>query len=68
MAKEEAKDYSIKDPEKPKSVAKSWDKYRLPSCTHSVSQEMALVIGAVDVMVVDYQCIMPSMAGVAECT
>jgi len=32
-----------------------------------VSQEMALVTGAVDAMVVDYQCIMPSVASVAEC-
>ncbi len=43
-------------------------RHGIPSCTHSVSQEMALVTGAVDAMVVDYQCIMPSMAGVAECT
>ncbi len=42
-------------------------RHGIPSCTHSVSQEMALVTGAVDAMVVDYQCIMPSMAGVAEC-
>ena len=42
-------------------------RHGIPSCTHSVSQEMALVTGAVDAMIVDYQCIMPSMAGVAEC-
>ncbi len=42
-------------------------RHGIPSCTHSVSQEMALVTGAVDAMVVDYQCIMPSMSGVAEC-
>ena len=42
-------------------------RHGIPSCTHSVSQEMALVTGAVDAMVVDYQCIMPSVANVAEC-
>lgn len=42
-------------------------RHGIPSCTHSVSQEMALVTGAVDAMVVDYQCIMPSVVGVAEC-
>ncbi len=42
-------------------------RHGVPSCTHSVSQEMALVTGAVDAMVVDYQCIMPSMGTVAEC-
>ncbi len=43
-------------------------RHGIPSCTHSVSQEMALVTGALDAMVVDYQCIMPSVATVAECT
>ncbi len=42
-------------------------RHGIPSCTHSVSQEMALVTGAVDAMVVDYQCIMPSVVNVAEC-
>ena len=42
-------------------------RHGIPSCTHSVSQEMALVSGAVDAMIVDYQCIMPSMATIAEC-
>ncbi len=42
-------------------------RHGIPSCTHSVSQEMALVTGALDAMVVDYQCIMPSVASVAEC-
>jgi len=42
-------------------------RHGIPSCTHSVSQEMALITGALDAMVVDYQCIMPSMASVAEC-
>ncbi|MFH0781431.1 MAG: anaerobic carbon-monoxide dehydrogenase catalytic subunit [Pseudomonadota bacterium] len=42
-------------------------RHGIPACTHSVSQEMALVTGAVDAMVVDYQCIMPSVVNVAEC-
>lgn len=42
-------------------------RHGIPSCTHSVSSEMALITGAVDAMVVDYQCIMPSLATVAEC-
>jgi carbon-monoxide dehydrogenase catalytic subunit len=42
-------------------------RHSIPACTHSVSQEMALVTGALDAMVVDYQCIMPSVAQVAEC-
>jgi carbon-monoxide dehydrogenase catalytic subunit len=43
------------------------ERHGIPSCTHSVSQEMALLTGAVDAMVVDYQCIMPSLVTVAEC-
>ncbi|MFZ5765039.1 MAG: anaerobic carbon-monoxide dehydrogenase catalytic subunit [Thermodesulfobacteriota bacterium] len=43
-------------------------RHGVPSCTHSVSQEMALVTGALDAVVVDYQCIMPALATVAECT
>lgn len=42
-------------------------RHGIPSVTHSVSQEMAIVTGALDAMVVDYQCIMPSLASVAEC-
>ncbi len=42
-------------------------RHAIPSCTHSVSQEMALVTGALDAMVVDYQCIMPSVAQIADC-
>ena len=42
-------------------------RHGIPSCTHSVSQEMAILTGALDTMVVDYQCIMPSVAGIAEC-
>jgi carbon-monoxide dehydrogenase catalytic subunit len=43
-------------------------RHGIPSCTHSVSQEMAIMTGALDAMVVDYQCIMPSVVNVAECT
>ncbi len=42
-------------------------RHGIPACTHSVSQEMAILTGALDAMVVDYQCIMPSVATVAEC-
>ena len=42
-------------------------RHGIPSCTHSISQEMALLTGAVDAMIVDYQCIMPSVASIAEC-
>ena len=42
-------------------------RHGIPACTHSVSQEMAIMTGAVDAMVVDYQCIMPSVVNVAEC-
>ncbi|MBE3588898.1 MAG: anaerobic carbon-monoxide dehydrogenase catalytic subunit, partial [Thermoanaerobacteraceae bacterium] len=36
--------------------------------THSISQELPVLTGALDAMVVDYQCVYPSLAGVAECT
>ena len=42
-------------------------RHGVPACTHSVSQEMALMTGAVDAVVADYQCIMPSLPQVAEC-
>lgn len=42
-------------------------RHGIPPCTHSVSQEMAMLTGALDAMVVDYQCVMPSVATVAEC-
>lgn len=34
--------------------------------TSSVSQELAIITGALDAMVVDYQCVMPSLTKVAE--
>jgi len=42
-------------------------RHGIPSATHSVSQELAMLTGAVDAMVVDYQCIMPSLGTLAEC-
>jgi len=42
-------------------------RHGIPPITHSVSQEMAILTGALDAMVVDYQCVMPSLANVAEC-
>ncbi|ERM92236.1 carbon monoxide dehydrogenase [Caldanaerobacter subterraneus subsp. yonseiensis KB-1] len=42
-------------------------RHGIPSCTHSLSQEMALITGALDAVVMDYQCIYPSLATVAEC-
>jgi carbon-monoxide dehydrogenase catalytic subunit len=42
-------------------------RHGIPACTHSVSQETAIITGALDAMVVDYQCIMPALVNVAEC-
>jgi carbon-monoxide dehydrogenase catalytic subunit len=42
-------------------------RHGIPACTHSVSQEMAIMTGALDAIIVDYQCIMPSLVTVAEC-
>lgn len=42
-------------------------RHGIPSATHSVSQELAIITGALDAMVVDYQCVMPSLATLAEC-
>jgi carbon-monoxide dehydrogenase catalytic subunit len=42
-------------------------RHGIPSATHSVSQELAIMTGALDAMVVDYQCLMPSLSTVAEC-
>lgn len=42
-------------------------RHGVPLATSSVSQEVAIMTGALDAMVVDYQCIMPSVATVAEC-
>ncbi len=42
-------------------------RHGIPSLTHSISQELPLLTGALDAMVVDYQCVYPSLAGIAEC-
>ncbi len=42
-------------------------RHKIPMATSSVSQEMAILTGAVDAMVVDYQCIMPALSSVSEC-
>jgi carbon-monoxide dehydrogenase catalytic subunit len=42
-------------------------RHGIPSATHSVSQEIPLLTGALEAMVVDYQCIMPSLGALAEC-
>jgi len=39
----------------------------IPVATNFLAQELAITTGAVDVMVVDVQCIMPSLASVAAC-
>ncbi len=39
----------------------------IPLATNSASQEIAVLTGALDAMVVDVQCIMPSLADVCEC-
>lgn len=42
-------------------------RHGIPSATHSISQEAVILTGAIDAMVVDYQCIMPSLGSLAEC-
>ncbi|GAW92303.1 carbon-monoxide dehydrogenase, catalytic subunit [Calderihabitans maritimus] len=39
----------------------------VPPATNFLGQELALATGAVDLMVVDAQCIMPSLINVAQC-
>jgi carbon-monoxide dehydrogenase catalytic subunit len=39
----------------------------IPPATHSVSQEAIILTGAVDGMVVDYQCIMPALGELSNC-
>lgn len=39
----------------------------VPIATNFSSQELAIMTGAVDVMVVDVQCIMPSIRNISEC-
>jgi carbon-monoxide dehydrogenase catalytic subunit len=42
-------------------------RHGVPLATSSVSQETVILTGALDAMVVDYQCIMPALTSVAEC-
>ena len=42
-------------------------RHGIPLATNSVSQELAIITGALDGIIVDYQCIMPALANVAEC-
>jgi len=42
-------------------------RHKIPMATSSVSQETVILTGALDAMVVDYQCIMPSLSGISEC-
>lgn len=42
-------------------------RHGVPLATSSVSQETAIITGVLDGMVVDYQCIMPALANLAEC-
>jgi len=42
-------------------------RHGIPIAGNFLQQEMAIVTGAVDAMVVDFQCIMPSLPTVAEC-
>lgn len=41
-------------------------RHGIPQLTNALSQELAILTGALDAAVVDYQCIMPSLPGVAE--
>ncbi|MFU8771797.1 MAG: anaerobic carbon-monoxide dehydrogenase catalytic subunit [Anaerolineales bacterium] len=41
-------------------------RHGIPTATNSLSQELAIVTGALDAAVVDYQCIMPSLPEVAK--
>ncbi|UMZ73585.1 anaerobic carbon-monoxide dehydrogenase catalytic subunit [Natranaerofaba carboxydovora] len=42
-------------------------RHGIPSATHSVSQEMAIVTGALEAVVTDYQCVLPSLTKIADC-
>jgi carbon-monoxide dehydrogenase catalytic subunit len=41
-------------------------RHGIPTATNSLSQELAILTGALDAAVVDYQCIMPSLPSVAR--
>ncbi|AJA49501.1 carbon monoxide dehydrogenase 1 [Clostridium pasteurianum DSM 525 = ATCC 6013] len=42
-------------------------RHGIPTAGNFLQQELAIVTGALDAMVVDYQCIMPSLVDVADC-
>ncbi|MBN2208781.1 MAG: anaerobic carbon-monoxide dehydrogenase catalytic subunit [Candidatus Coatesbacteria bacterium] len=42
-------------------------RHGIPLATNAASQELAVITGAIDAMVVDVQCVMPSLANVCEC-
>ncbi|ADL12512.1 anaerobic carbon-monoxide dehydrogenase catalytic subunit [Acetohalobium arabaticum] len=42
-------------------------RHGIPTAGNFLQQELAITTGAVDAMVVDYQCIMPSLTDVADC-
>ncbi|MCL6478214.1 MAG: anaerobic carbon-monoxide dehydrogenase catalytic subunit [Peptococcaceae bacterium] len=42
-------------------------RHGVPAVTHSISQELPILTGALDAMVVDYQCVYPSLVTVASC-
>ena len=42
-------------------------RHGIPTAGNFLQQELAITTGAVDAMVVDYQCIMPSLVDVANC-
>lgn len=39
----------------------------VPAIGNELLQELAIITGAVEAMVVDYQCVMPALANLAEC-
>ncbi|HWR45481.1 anaerobic carbon-monoxide dehydrogenase catalytic subunit [Sporomusa sp.] len=42
-------------------------RHGVPTVTTAISQELPILTGAIDAMIVDYQCVYPSLANVAEC-
>ncbi len=42
-------------------------RHKIPPLTHSVSQELAIITGVIDAMVVDYQCVIPGLANLLDC-
>lgn len=42
-------------------------RHGIPPLTHGVSQELPILTGALDTIVVDYQCVYPSIVEVARC-